>query len=150
MPTRPPLNEDFPEFGAVFLNAIGIQPKHGCAAAKLAGNLGDQIWIFDRRGIQADLFRPGLDQPGGIVQRANPPAHGQRHEHVVHHLLDQFRHDLPAFVRGGDVVKHQLIRPIVLISPGLLDRIAGIDVIEKLDPFDDPATIDIEAGDDAF
>jgi hypothetical protein len=51
---------------------------------------------------------------------------------------------------GGDVIKDQLIRPIVLISPGLRDRIPRIHMVKKLHAFDHAAFIHVEAGNDAF
>ena len=40
--------------------------------------------------------------------------------------------------------------PIILIARRLLDRIAGIDMVEEFHPFDDTSAVNIEAGDDAF
>src|SRR5206468_3744579 len=63
---------------------------------------------------------------------------------------DQVRHDLPAFVAGGDVVEDQLVGAVVLVLARLLDRIAGIDMIEELDALDHAAAVDVEARDDSL
>ena len=53
-------------------------------------------------------------------------------------------------MRGGDVVENQFIGPLLLVAIRLLDRIAGIDVIEELHALHHTAGIHIKAGNDAF
>ncbi len=45
------VDEDFPGFGAVIFDAIGVEAQNGGAAAEFAGNLGDQLGPFDGGGI---------------------------------------------------------------------------------------------------
>jgi hypothetical protein len=49
---------------------------------------------------------------------------------------------------GGDVIEDQLVRAVVLVSAGLLHRIARVDMIEKLDAFDHAAAVNVEAWND--
>ena len=60
-----------------------------------------------------------------------------------------FRHTSSVGTRC-DVVENQFVGALLLIPPGLLDGIAGIDVVKELYALDHPAFIDIETGDDAF
>ena len=132
------------------MHAIGIESQHRRLRAELSRDFADQLRILHRRRVQADLFRPGLDQSRRIIQRSNPPADAQRHKDTLDDPLHQFRHDLAPLMGGGDVIKDQLIRPVRLIALGLLDRIAGIDMIKELYPLDHPPAIDVQTGDDAF
>ena len=144
------VDEDFPAFAAVFLHAVGIEAEHRCLPAKFAGDLRDQFGRFHRGGIDADFFRAGLDEPRRIVERADPSADAERHEDLLDYAADEFGHDLASFMAGGDVVEDQFISAVGLIALGLLDGVAGIDVVEKFHAFDDAAAIDIETGNDAL
>ena len=74
---------------------------------------------------------------------------GQGHEDLLDDVRDEVGHNLATLVRRGDVVKDQLVRSVGLVALRLLHGIAGVDVIEELDPFDHAAAIDVEAGDDS-
>ena len=145
------VDEDFPDFGAVgTLDAIGVEAEDGGAAAEFAGDFGEQIGIFHGGGVEADFFRAGLDQMRRVVEGADSAAYGQGHENLVHDLADQVGHDLPALVAGGDVVEDQFVRAVLLIFAGLGDGIAGVDVVEEFDAFDDAAAINVQTGNDSF
>ena len=132
-----------------FVNAIGIEAEDRRAAAELAGDFGEQFRILHRGRVDADFFRAGLDEPRRIVERADAAADGQRHEALLDDFGNQVGHDVAALVAGGDVVEDQFIRAVSLITLCLLYRIARIDMIEELDPFDHAAAVDVEAGDDS-
>ncbi len=145
------VDEDFPDFGSVgTLDAIGVQAEHGGAAAEFSGNFGEQIGIFHGGGIEAHFFRASLDQIRRVVEGANAAAYGQGHENLVHDLTDQVGHDLPPLVAGGDVVEDQFVRAILLIFAGLGDGVAGVDVVEEFDAFDDAPAINVQTGNDTF
>jgi len=144
------VDEDFPAFAAVFLNAIGIEAEDRRLAAKFPGDLGDQFGRFHSGGIDADFFGACLNQASRIVQRADASADAQRHEDLLDHPAHQLRHDLASFMTCGDVVENQLISAVGLIALGLLDGVAGIDMVEEFHAFDDAAAIDIETGNDSL
>ena len=50
---------------------------------------------------------------------------------------------------GGNVEEAELIRARQIIGAGLLDRVARIDQINKIDALDHAAIADIKAGNDA-
>jgi hypothetical protein len=51
---------------------------------------------------------------------------------------------------GGDIEEDQLVRSLCLVPPSHLYRVAGVPQVDEVRPFDDPAGVDIEAGDNAF
>ena len=151
VPTRPPLTKTSHNSRAVFLHAVGVEARARVAQRpNFRAISAIRSRILHRRGVEADFLRPGLDEPGGVLQRADAAADGQGHEDLLHDPGDQVGHDLAALVAGGDVVEDQLIGPVVLISPGLLDGVAGIDVVEELNAFDHAAAVDVQAGNDPF
>src|SRR5438132_1697672 len=102
------------------------------------------------RGYQppANLVGPGEQQAADILDRAHPAADSQRHETLLGGAADDVVKRVPPFGAGGDVEKAQLVRTLAIIEPRLRDRIAGIDEIDEIDAFDDPAILDVEARDD--
>ena len=49
---------------------------------------------------------------------------------------------------AGDIKKAELISTGIIIDTGLFHRITSINKIDKIDPFDDAAVIDIKEGND--
>ncbi len=86
----------------------------------------------------------------GVVEGSDAAADGQGHEALLDDAVDDIDHDAAALVAGGNVVEDQLVRPLLLVARGLLDGVAGVNVVEELDALDDSSAIDVEAGDDAF
>ncbi len=148
--TRATGHEDLPNLRAARHHAVGIEAQHGGAAAELAGDFREEPGVLHCRRIETYFFCARLNEAGGVVEGSDSSADGQRHEDIFHDPRDQVGHDLTALVGGGNVVKDQFVRAVGLISLRLFDRIAGINVVKKLDAFDHPSPIDIKAGDDAF
>src|SRR5690606_28483240 len=93
---------------------------------------------------------PGLDQPSGIVDAADPPADGDGHENAVADPPDHVGHDFAGVTAGGDVVEDQLIREVAFISAGELHRVAHIAQPLEIHPFNNATLVAIEAGNDPF
>ena len=69
-----------------------------------------------RRGrIDRHLVAAGQQQVANVVERANPPPTVQRHEDHFGRAADHVEHDVPPFVAGRDVQKHQLVGPFLLV-----------------------------------
>ena len=81
------------------------------------------IRLLAKRGLQATSFSEVLALTG--APRGS----------IYHH-----------FPEGKD----QLIGAVLFVAPGDLDRIAGVPQLEKVNPFDHPATVHIETGDNAL
>lgn len=145
------VDEHFPELRTVgAFDPIGIEPQNGGTAAEFSRNFGNKAGIFDRRGINADFFGAGLDKGGGIVDGANTATDRDGHEHPVSHPPHDIRHDLPAFMAGGNIVKHKLIGAGLIIKNSLLFRITGIHMVKEANALDDSTAIHIQTGNDSF
>jgi len=79
-----------------------------------------------------------------------PPPHAQRHEDHLGRPADHVEHDVAALMAGRNVKKHKLIGAFGLITARYRDRVAGIAQIDEVGAFDHPATIHIQAGNDAL
>ena len=139
-----------PEFLAVFPHAVGVDGQHDALAAETQGRALDQIPIFHRRRIDADLIRAAVEHNTNIVDVPNPAADRQRHKDALGALSQHVHHEIAVFVAGGDVVKDQLVGALFVVPKGALGDVAGVPVLEELHAFDHPTLIDIQAGYDSF
>jgi hypothetical protein len=79
-----------------------------------------------------------------------PPPHGQGDEHLAGHGLDDVQDQIPVVAGGGDVQEGELVGPLCVVARGNLHGIARVAQFHEIDPFDDPATGHVQAGNDAF
>src|SRR5262249_14502546 len=151
-PRRHPaaVDVDLPDGAPVALHPPWVNVDDGGAVAEFAGHLGNQLRRADRGGVDADLFGTGLDQPRGILQRADAAADGEGHEDLFGNAPHHVEHNLPALVAGADVEEDQLIGAVGLVAAGDLDGVAGVAELEEVDALDHAATVHIQAGDDAL
>ena len=63
---------------------------------------------------------------------------------------DDVEKDAPTLVAGRDVQECDLVRLLVVVHLGRLDRVAGIDVVDVSDTLDDASLVDVEAGNDSL
>ena len=56
----------------------------------------------------------------------------------------------PVVRRRGDVQKRQLVRTLLVVARGNFDRVARIAQFDEVNTFDDAATCDVQARNDAF
>ena len=108
----------------------------------------DSIIVHRSKVNPAQVYQ--RDDPIWDDARQQAAADGQGDEDLVggvpHHLV----HDAALFVRGGDVEKDEFVGPGGVVKTRLLHRIAGIDQVDEVNPFDHPPPVYVEAGDDAF
>ncbi len=96
------------------------------------------------------LSLPAFKQRPNVVQRANPSANGQRHEDLLGRAANDVEHDVAGLVAGGDVQKHQLVGPFLLIAGRHRHRVAGVAEVDEIRPLHDPPAIDVQTGNDTF
>ena len=110
-----------------------IGRQHQDLRAETIGDVGDQARAGDRGRVDPHLVRTGAQQLVHIVNRAQPPTHGQRDEHLLsgpsHHVVG----GLPVAAAGGDVEEGQLVRTLLVVAFGQLDGITGIAQILEVD-----------------
>ncbi len=109
-----------------FSGSLGIDGHHHTLAAEAPGGLGDQPWILDRRGVDRHLVGTGGQQPTDLLQGVDPASDGKRDEQHLGHGSGELDAGETILDRGGDVQEDQLIRPLLFIAAGRLNRIAGI------------------------
>jgi hypothetical protein len=89
-----------------------------------------------------------LSAPAPRQAAANAARHRERN---VDHLGDPAHpRQVEAAALGacGNVVENQFVGALVTIADRLLDDVASIAMVAKLNALDDPAVLDVEARDD--
>src|SRR6185437_12924988 len=109
----------------------------------------DQLWPVDRGGIYRDLIGASPEHRPGVFHGADAPADGEGDEDLIGGPLDDVDHGCAVVGAGGDVQKNQLVGALGVIKGGELDRIAGVAQLNELDPLDDPASGDVQTGNNA-
>src|SRR5206468_4301443 len=141
---------NLPDGAAALPDAARVDVDDGGAVAELAGHGGHDFRRADGGGVDADLFRSGLDQPRGVVQRADAAADGEGHEDLFRDAPHHVEQDLPALVAGADVEEDQLVGAVGLVAARHLDGVAGVAQLEEIDTLDHTAAVHVQAGDDAL
>ena len=118
-------------------------------AAEFFRCFSDKIRIFYRRRVDGDFIRAGQQKLSDVFDFANPAADGQRHKTLFRRVPDDVVNGVAIVRAGGNVEETKLIRPGLVIDPGLFDGVAGIDQIDKVDALNDAPFVDIQAGDDS-
>ena len=146
----PAVDMDFPDLAAVLLDPLRVDIHDDALAAEPPGRLADELGIADGGRIDRHLVAAGVQQIADVVDRADAAADGQRHEDDLGRAADHVEHDLPPFVAGRDIEKHEFVGPLALVARGDLDGIAGIAKVEEIRPLHDPPAVDIETGNNAL
>jgi hypothetical protein len=124
-----------------------VHREHHALGPESLGRLGQQFGPGDGGGVQRDLVRPGSQQPVHVSHAAHASAHGQRDKYLLggtpHHVV----HRVPAAARGGDIEKGQLVGAFGVIEGGQLHRVSRVPQLAEVHPFDHPAAVHIQAGD---
>src|SRR5262249_1931085 len=72
---------------------------------------------------------------------------GQRHETLLGRATHDVIKRVAPLMAGGDIEKAQLVGAFAVIEASLLDRVAGIGQVNKVDTLDDAPVLDVQAGD---
>src|SRR5690606_3229137 len=124
---------------------LGVDGDDDALVAELVGGLGDEIRVVDRRRVDRDLVGPGEQQLADVGDLAHAAADRHRHEAVLGRAGGDDEDALAVVGRGGDVEEAQFVGPGRVIGARGLDRIAGVDQVDEVDPFHDAAVLDVEA-----
>ena len=139
-----------PELFAVFLDPLWVDVDHNALTSKLQSCLANEIRALDRHRVNRNLVTTRIQQSSDIVDSSDPSPDSQRHKDLFGSSRHNAQNDIALFVAGGDVQKHQFIRPLLLVLTSNLDGIAGILQIDKIDPLDDSTCMNVKTGNDAF
>ena len=134
----------------VFRAALGINGHHDALGAVFGGCSADHIGVGNGGRVEAGLVGPRIEQAAHVFHGAHTATHGERNEHLAGHGLDDVQDQVAPVTGGSDVQKRELVGALGVVARGNFDRVACIAQFDKIDAFDDPATGDVKAGDDAF
>src|SRR5918995_806907 len=112
--------------------------------------LVDQLGPGERRRVDRDLVGAGVEHRLRVIDRANATPDREWYEHVVCRPPRQLDDCVALLVRRGDIEKYELVRALLVVACGELDRVARIAQADEVRSLDDSAAIDIEARDDTL
>ena len=98
--------------------------------------------------LTPDLVGAGAQQAVDVVDGAHSPADGERDEDLLGGAPHDVVHRLAVAAARRDVEEGQLVDALRVVDLGELDRVAGVTEVLEVDALDDPAGVDVEAGDD--
>ena len=139
----PPVGVDLPSAGRAG-NAAGIDRKHNALGAETFGPGTDQFRITDRRRVQGNLVRAGVEHSADVLDGADPPADSQRDENLLRSPADHVIHACAVVAGRRDIEEDNFVRPLAVVFLGGLDGISRINQIDEIDALDDPAVLDVE------
>jgi hypothetical protein len=106
--------------------------------------------VGDGGGVHGDLVGAGVEESGGVGERAHATTDGEGHEEFACGSFDGVEQDGALFVCGGDIEEHDFVGARGGVPVREFGGIAGIDEIDELNALDDASVGDIEAGEDAL
>ncbi len=129
---------------------LRIDREHDALRAEHVRELVDQVGALERRGVDGDLVRAGVEHRLRVLQRTDAAADRERHEDVVGRAARERDHRLAPLVRRGDVEEDELVGAFAVVVGRELDGVARVLDVHEFDALDDAAGVDVEAGDDAL
>src|SRR5512133_2193439 len=105
---------------------------------------------MDGGRIDRGCVGAGLEHAADIVDGADAATYGQGHEDTFGGPSDNIDDDVAFIGRCGNVQEGQFVGTLLVIHLGNLDRITGVTQFQELHAFDNPATFDVQTGNDAF
>ena len=114
----------------------GIDRDDDALGAEPRGHPVDQPRLADRRGVDAHLVGPGVQDCLSVINAPDPAPDGERNENVVGGPAGQVGDRLPLFVGSGDVQEHQLVGALGVVALGELDRVAGVPDVDEVGALD--------------
>jgi hypothetical protein len=118
-------------------------------AAEALREPGDQRGITDGGGVDRHLVGAGAKGGAGVGHGADASADGERDEDRVGDPRHHLEGGAALVGAGGDVEEDQLVGAVRVVARGLLDRIAGVAQGLEVHALHDPASSNVETGDDA-
>ena len=131
------------------LHPLGVDRDHDALLAEFFGAFLDELAAGHRGGVDRDLVGAGAQQRADVVDGAHAAADRQRHEAGLRRAPDHVEHDAAVLMGRGDVEEAELVGAGGVIGDRRLHGIAGVAQVDEVDALDDPAVLDVEAGDHA-
>ena len=123
--------------------------EHDRLRAEPLGERGQELGPRQRRRVDRDLVRAGLEQRLGVGDRADAAADRERDRQPLGHPADEADERLAPLDRRGDVEEDELVRAGVRVRLAELDRVADVAQPLEAHALDDAAAGDVQAGDQA-
>src|SRR5262249_33499509 len=131
-------------------DALDLRADDDALAPERHGAVADDLRVADGHRVDADLLRARLEDLEHVIDRADPAADPEGHEHVAGDPAHGLEVDLALLGAGGDVVEDDLVDLVAVEAGGELLGRRHVDVVLELLRLRAPPVDDVEAGDQAL
>ncbi len=128
---------------------LGVDGNDDALRAELLGPLAHERPPLHGRRVDRHLVGARLQKAANVFHRTHAAPYRERHEAAFSRPLHDVEDGFPVLVARRDVEEAEFVGTRRVIGAGRLDRIAGIDQVDKVDALDHAAIGDVETGDDA-
>src|SRR4051812_21272779 len=141
---------NFPHLPAIALDPFRIDIYDNTLASKPASGVVNELRVFHRGRVDRNFVGTSQQQLANVFDRADASAHRKRHEDLLCGAANDFKHDVAAFMTGGNVEKDELVGAFLLIASSDLDGIARIAKVHEVCALHHASTVDIETWNHTF
>ena len=124
-----------------------IDGDHDALAAEARRAFGDELRTFHRGRVHRGFVRARTQHVPHVRNGADAAPDGERNAELVRDTLDHIAPQIPVFVGGGDIEKHELVGAFLVVEGRGGHGIARIDDVDEAHAFDDASAIDVETRD---
>src|SRR5262249_31731804 len=103
-------------------DALDLRAEADALAPERHGAVSDDLRVADGHRVDADLLRAHLEDLEHVIDRADPAADREGHEHVAGDPAHGLEVDLALLGAGGDVVEDDLVDLVAVEAGGGLLR----------------------------
>jgi hypothetical protein len=128
---------------------LHVEGEHEHLRAEPVGDLADEIRAQDRRAVDADLVRPAREQSAHVFRPPHAAADGERDEHLLGRGANDVVGRVAVVDRRRHVEEGDLVRTLLVVAAGELDRVAGVAQVLEIHALHDAPGGNIEARDHA-
>src|SRR5690606_21428617 len=144
------VSEDLPARGvAIFGCTPGINCHHNALRAVIVGGCLDQLRVGDRGAVDRDFISAGIEQTLNVGNLAYTPTHRKWNKDFRRYRLDNGQNKVAVVAGRRDVQKGEFVGTLLVVAPGNLDGITGINQVDEIHAFYDPACSDVQTRDNA-
>jgi hypothetical protein len=109
----------------------------------------DKIGIMNGGCIDTHFISAGIEQRPNITQGAYTAANSERNEDLSSNSLNSLYRGVSLLVTRSNIEKSYLIGTLLVVAPSNFNRVTSIPNAYEINTLNNPALINIEAGNNA-
>jgi hypothetical protein len=130
-------------------DSLAVDREHHALPAELRGEPREEGRVVHRGRVDGHAVRSRAEERVGVLDRPHAPADRERDREDVRDPADEPEERASPLDGRRDVEERDLVRTLVLVADGGLDRVAGVPQLLKGHALDDAPARNVEARDHA-